>query len=106
STAHRPSEIAQHLREYKLPTLVLVALQSPRAIRRKLWRYLTTWETIQAPINGNDLRKLGYKPGPQYREILDALLAATLDGMIQDEGDAQAFLVKNYPRPSHSQFKP
>ncbi|HEY9598288.1 MAG TPA: CBS domain-containing protein [Cyanophyceae cyanobacterium] len=105
STAHRPSEIVQQLREYKLPTLVLVALHSPRAIRRKLWRYLTTWATIQAPINGNDLRKLGYKPGPQYREILDALLAATLDGMIQDEADAQAFLVKNYPRPSHSQLK-
>lgn len=100
-TAQRPSEIVQQLREYKLPTLVLVALQSPRVVRRKLWQYLTTWATIQAPINGNDLRKLGYKPGPQYREILEALLAARLDGMIQDEAEAKAFLVKYYPFPSN-----
>ncbi|GAB4205224.1 MAG: CBS domain-containing protein [Coleofasciculaceae cyanobacterium] len=96
-TAKLPSEVVRLLRQYKLPTLVLVAIRTPRAIRRTLWKYLTTWADIQAPLNGNDLKKLGYKPGPQYREMLDALLAATLDGIIQDEADARAFLAKHYP---------
>jgi tRNA nucleotidyltransferase (CCA-adding enzyme) len=99
-TAKLPSEVVGLLRQYKLPTLVLVAIRTPRAIRRTLWKYLTTWADIQAPLNGNDLKTLGYKPGPQYREMLDALLAATLDGIIQDEADAQAFLAKHYPLPS------
>lgn len=96
----RPSEVVWLLRQYKLPTLVLMAIQAPRSIRRMLWKYLTTWADIQAPLNGNDLKKLGYKPGPQYREMLDKLLAATLDGMIQDEAEAKAFLAKHYPSPS------
>lgn len=96
----RPSEVVWLLRQYKLPTLVLMAIQAPRIIRRTLWKYLTTWADIQAPLNGNDLKKLGYKPGPQYREMLDKLLAATLDGMIQNEAEAKAFLAKNYPSPS------
>jgi tRNA nucleotidyltransferase (CCA-adding enzyme) len=75
----------------------LLAVQSPRAVRRKIWQYLTTWANVQAPLNGNDLKQLGYKPGPQYREILDALLAATLDRVIQDKSDAKAFLAEHYP---------
>lgn len=98
-TAKLPSEVVGLLRQYKLPTLVLIAIRAPRAIRRTLWKYLTTWADIQAPLNGNDLKKLGYKPGPQYREMLDAILAATLDGIIQDEADAHAFLAKHYPLP-------
>jgi tRNA nucleotidyltransferase (CCA-adding enzyme) len=86
------------LRQYKLPTLVLIAVHSSRAIRRKLWHYFTNLATVQAPLNGNDLKRLGYKPGPDYREMLDALLAATLDGVIQNEADAKMFLTKHYPR--------
>jgi tRNA nucleotidyltransferase (CCA-adding enzyme) len=93
----RPSEVVRLLSSYKLPTLVLLAVQSPRAVRRKIWQYLTTWANVQAPLNGNDLKQLGYKPGPQYREILDALLAATLDRVIQDKSDAKAFLAEHYP---------
>lgn len=94
---NRKSEIVQLLRQYKLPTLALIAIHSPRAIRRPIWKYFTTWAEVQAPINGNDLKQLCYKPGPQYREILDAILAATLDGVIQDKADAIAFLAEHYP---------
>ncbi|MEQ8963080.1 MAG: CBS domain-containing protein, partial [Coleofasciculus sp. C2-GNP5-27] len=94
----RPSEVVWLLRQYKLPTLVLIAVHSSRAIRRKLWHYFTNLATVQAPLNGNDLKRLGYKPGPDYKEILDVLLAATLDGVIRDEADAKAFLEQHYPR--------
>jgi tRNA nucleotidyltransferase (CCA-adding enzyme) len=97
--AKLPSEVVWLLRQYKLPTLVLIAIRTSRAIRRTLWKYLTTWADIQAPLNGNDLKKLGYKPGPQYREMLDALLAAMLDGVIQHEIEAKVFLAKHYPLP-------
>jgi len=91
------SEIVELLRPYKLPTLVLLALQSPRAVRRKLWQYFSNLADVQAPLNGNDLKQLGYQPGPQYRQILDVLLAATLDRVIHDRTEAIAFLAKNYP---------
>jgi tRNA nucleotidyltransferase (CCA-adding enzyme) len=96
-TCQRRSEVVQLLRSYKLPSLVLIAVQSPRTIRRKIWQYLTTWANMQAPLDGNTLKQLGYKPGPQYRQILDELLAATLDQVIQNEADAKAFLAEHYP---------
>ncbi|HBB35606.1 MAG TPA: poly(A) polymerase [Cyanobacteria bacterium UBA8803] len=92
----RPSEIVQLLRHYDRLMLALMAVQSPRWLRHKLWHYLTTLATVQAPLNGNDLKQLGYKPGPLFREILEALLEATLDGLIKDEAEAKAFLAAHY----------
>ncbi|WP_293018938.1 MULTISPECIES: CBS domain-containing protein [unclassified Moorena] len=97
TTCQLNSQIVHMLREYKLPTLVLIGVYSPRAIRRKIWQYLTTWRHVKPPLDGNDLRTLGYKPGAQYREILDALLDATLDRVIQDQAEAKAFLAIHYP---------
>ncbi len=92
-----PSQAAQLLRRYDLPTQILIALQSPRFIRRQIWQYITRWANVQSPLNGSDLKALGYQPGPQYRQILERLLAATLDGVISDRASAEAFLAKNYP---------
>jgi tRNA nucleotidyltransferase (CCA-adding enzyme) len=72
-------------------------VQSPRNIRRKIWQYLSHGANVQPLLNGDDLRQLGYKPGPQYRQILDTLLAATLDQVIQNKSEAQAFLAEHYP---------
>ncbi|MGJ5676125.1 MAG: CBS domain-containing protein [Nostochopsis sp.] len=91
-----PSQVVKLLRSYDLPTLILVALHSSRPIRKQIWHYLTVWADIQPILNGNDLKKLGYKPGPQYRQMLDDLLAATLDGKICDRTSAEEFLNINY----------
>jgi tRNA nucleotidyltransferase (CCA-adding enzyme) len=94
----RPSQAVHLLRKYDLPTLILIALQSPRSLRRQTWHYLTVWANIQPILNGNDLKELGYKPGPQYRQMLDDLLAATLDKVVRNRTEAEAFLTKNYPK--------
>jgi len=94
----RPSQVVQLLRKYDLPMLILIALQSPRSLRRQIWHYLTVWANIQPILNGNDLKKLGYKPGPQYRQMLDDILAATLDQVINNKTEAAAFLTTNYPQ--------
>ncbi len=94
---HLPSQVVQRLRRYDLPTLILIAVQSPRSIRRQIWQYLTIWANVQPPLNGNTLKSLGYKPGPKFKQILSALLAATLDGVISDRADIDAFLAQHYP---------
>ena len=91
------SEVVKLLRKYDLPMLIFVALQSPRSLRRKIWYYLTVLSNIEASLNGNDLKKMGYKPGPQYKLILDDLLTATLDKEVTDKSSAEEFLEKNYP---------
>ncbi len=102
SKCDRKSEIVRSLRRYDLPTLILIAVQSPRDVRRKIWLYLTDWRNVKAPLNGNDLKALGYKPGPQYSKMLDDLLAATLDGaeVVCDRASAEAFLAEHFPNPA------
>jgi tRNA nucleotidyltransferase (CCA-adding enzyme) len=94
----KPSQAVQLLRQYDLPMLILIALQSPRSVRSQIWRYLTTWANVQPPLNGHDLKQLGYKPGPQYRQILEQLLAAKLDGLVSDRASAEKFLAEHYPQ--------
>ncbi|NJL61767.1 MAG: CBS domain-containing protein [Methylacidiphilales bacterium] len=97
STSQPDSQAVQLLRQYELPTLILIAVQTQRKIRRQIWYYFTELRHIQAPLDGNDLRKIGYKPGPLFRQMLDDLLAATLDGEIKDKADAERFLKNKYP---------
>ena len=94
----RVSQIVQLLRHSDLQMLILVAIRCHQsiAIRRQIWRYLTAWAQVKPILAGDDLRKLGYKPGPQYRQMLDNLLAATLDGAVRDRVSAEAFILQNY----------
>ncbi len=96
----RVSQIAQLLRQFDLQMLMLIAARcrsvsrtNSIAIRRHIWQYLTIWAHVKPVLNGDDLRRLGYKPGAQYREILDRLLDATLDRVVTDKASAEAFLL-------------
>ena len=91
------SQIVKLLRHYDLPVLILIALRSRRKIRQHIWHYATVLANIQPILNGNDLKKLGYKPGPKYKQILDDVLSATLDGEITNKTEAKEFLAKRYP---------
>jgi tRNA nucleotidyltransferase (CCA-adding enzyme) len=94
---HRISEIVQLLKQYDLAMLILIGIRAEMpVIRRQIWQYLTIWAQIRPILTGDDLRKLGYKPGPQYRQMLDNLLTATLDGEVLDRSSAKAFIRHNY----------
>ncbi|MFZ9737389.1 MAG: CBS domain-containing protein [Prochlorotrichaceae cyanobacterium] len=81
----KPSTLVQCLRPYKVPTLILLALKiDDRQVRRSLWKYLTYWRWVKSPITGTDLKDLGYKPGKQFKVILDQVLMAYLDGELGD----------------------
>ncbi|HEY9760874.1 MAG TPA: CBS domain-containing protein [Trichocoleus sp.] len=92
-----PSKIVKRLQPADLGMLLLVSARHPRPLGQIIWRYLTQWALVKPPLNGNDLKTLGYKPGPHYREMLETLLAATLDGEVTHREAAIAFLASRYP---------
>jgi tRNA nucleotidyltransferase (CCA-adding enzyme) len=93
----RPSQIVQVLNHYDLPTLTLLGVTNARTMRKVLWRYLICWAGVKPPLDGNDLKTLGYKAGKQFKPMLDALRAATLDGEVGDRATAEAFLQDHFP---------
>jgi tRNA nucleotidyltransferase (CCA-adding enzyme) len=99
STFQPVSQVVKLLQQYDLETLILVAVKCRNIlpIRRQIWQYLTIWLQTQPLLNGNDLQKMGYKPGPQYRQMLDDLLMATLDRLVIDRSTAEEFIRSRFP---------
>jgi tRNA nucleotidyltransferase (CCA-adding enzyme) len=93
-TYDRPSQSVKLLRQYDRSTLILIAVRSDRALSRQIWRYLTVWMHVRPLLTGKDLQQLGFKPGAQFRQILDELTIATLDGEISDRAAAEAFVTR------------
>ena len=59
-----------------------------------LFTYLSKWVHIQPKTTGDDLRKRGLEPSPEYSRILQALRSAWLDGNIQSVPEEKALLEK------------
>ena len=93
-----PSQVVWLLREYDLGMLILIIVQCDRWMRRQIWQYLTQWANVKPVFNGNDLKLMGYKPGRQFKLMLDDILAATLDGKVSDRSEAEKFLAQYYPQ--------
>lgn len=57
-----------------------------------LTRYEESWQHLKPSIDGDTLKQLGLRPGPQFGIILTALKAAWLDGKITDVESERRFL--------------
>ncbi len=55
-------------------------------------------EEVRPPrlITGDDLKELGFRPGPRFKEILRAIEDAQLNGKIQTREGAVAFIEEAY----------
>jgi tRNA nucleotidyltransferase (CCA-adding enzyme) len=91
------SQIVVRLKPYDLPLLIELAAGAAVPVRRQIWRYLTHWQAVKPLLTGNDLIQLGYQRGPQFKAILDAVLVATLDDVIQTETEAIAWVGTHFP---------
>lgn len=94
---HYPSQITSFLRQFKTPTLVTVGARAPAAIRQIIWQYLHEWARVRPLLDGNDLKALGYKPGPQFKEILASILAATLDNRVNSREEVETTILNSCP---------
>jgi tRNA nucleotidyltransferase (CCA-adding enzyme) len=94
STEISTGKIVRLLQPYDPILLLLIAIIAEPQLSSIVQQYLTTWIHIKPPIDGRDLKALGYKPGKQYQQILDTVLIATLDGIITDRDSAIEFVKK------------
>ncbi|MCS6814790.1 MAG: hypothetical protein NZ772_14645 [Cyanobacteria bacterium] len=100
----RPSQVVHLLKPYNTATLVIVGVYSDQSVRKQIWRYLSYWRFITSPLDGSDLQALGYQPGKQFRQMLEELVVAVLDGTINADSpeeqrhQAEQFLSARYTR--------
>lgn len=94
----RPSEIYwlfQGLSHEGL--LYVMAVCRNKAGKRAVSLYVTQLRHVKSQVQGSDLKRMGYPPGPRYQTMLNHLLELTLDGKLRSRKDEVALLKKEYP---------
>jgi tRNA nucleotidyltransferase (CCA-adding enzyme) len=76
--------------------LYMMASTTHKSIKRALSNYITQLRSTTILLDGNYLKEIGFKPGPIYREILDRLLDARLNGEVKTLLDEVEFVRKNW----------
>jgi len=89
----KPSEISERLR--KIPRVsiyaVYLATDSP-VLREKLKSFVMYWEKITPLTDGHVLCGLGLPPGPVFKEIINQLRSAWIDGEVKNNEEETALL--------------
>lgn len=110
--AEKKAEILEVLSDPDTPNSVLVKLlgrfstegvvclashSDKPAVFDNVSYYLRSLRFVTSPLSGNDLIKMGYRPGPEFKRILSWLLDEYLDGNIQNRRQAEEAVLKAYP---------
>jgi tRNA nucleotidyltransferase (CCA-adding enzyme) len=77
--------------------LYLMAIARKNHIKRYISNYVSNLRQIKPKTTGKKLAKLGYTPGPLFKEILNDLTSARLDNLVQTEQEEVAFIKENFP---------
>jgi tRNA nucleotidyltransferase (CCA-adding enzyme) len=91
----KPSRVYRLLHGHSQPaiTAFCIALDSPTA-RDNVRLYLDRLRWVRTHIRGDFLKKERIPPGPVYRQILDKLLYARLDGKVRTASEEEAMAKK------------
>jgi len=84
----KPAETYRLLSGLSDETLLgLMAKSKGESVKRQVSAFLTTYQHVKPVLTGVDLKAMGLKPGPQYKNILDRLLDARLNGDVKTESE-------------------
>jgi len=91
----KPSRVYRLLHDYSPRAIMAfaIALDSPTA-RDNVLLYLNRLRWVRPHVRGKFLKKEGIPPGPVYRQILDKLLYARLDGQVRTAAEEEAMAKK------------
>jgi tRNA nucleotidyltransferase (CCA-adding enzyme) len=94
-----PSQVYRWLVQASLEVaLTLMARIERDEVRKAIGDFLTMSRRVRPMLRGDDLRALGLQPGPLYRDILNSLLYARLDGHVQTRDDELRFVRRRFAR--------
>lgn len=72
--------------------LYMMVCARSRRVKRAISHYVTKLRHVTISVTGKDLMARDLKPGPVYRDIIQAVLNAKLNGMLQTREDELAFV--------------
>jgi tRNA nucleotidyltransferase (CCA-adding enzyme) len=76
--------------------LYMMAKANNERIKRMISNYFTRLKGTEIMLKGSDLKGMGFKPGPLYKEIFDSLLKAKLSHLISSKDDEVEFVRETF----------
>ena len=76
--------------------LYLITIARKKHIKKAVSMFVTTLKNTKPMISGNDLKKMGFSPGPLYKTIINFIIGAQLDGQIHSKEDALTLVKDKY----------
>jgi tRNA nucleotidyltransferase (CCA-adding enzyme) len=95
--ARKPYEIYKALEGMDTEAVLYLMAISPERVRKKVSLYLMVLKDTRIELTGKDLIRMGYEPGPLFKEILESLLKARLNQEVKSLEDEMAYVAANYP---------
>ncbi len=74
--------------------LYMMATAKDEKIKKLISYFYTQLKDTKVYVKGKDLIELGLKPGPVFRKLIQAVLNAKLDGLVETKEDEIKFIVK------------
>ncbi len=90
------SQIVRILQGQETEFLLYAMALSKGDARQAISRYITELSRVKPEITGDDLKRLGFTPGPLYRNILESLREERLDGRIHSKEQELEFVKKKF----------
>ena len=78
--------------------LYMMAKAHNEKIKRIISNYFTKLKGTKVMLKGKDLKGMGFKPGPLYKEIFDSLLKARLSNVISTKDEEAEFVKEMFGR--------
>ena len=86
--------------------LFLAARARSERVRQRVGRFVRSLRFLEPPLTGEDLRGLGYEPGPEYRRILEWLRDERLEGRLVTAEPAREAVLARFPLPQPESAQP
>ena len=94
----KPSEIYWLLGDLDNEGLLyLMTIARKRYIQQAVSLFVTTLRKVTPMVSGDELKAMGYIPGPQFRAMRNHLIEMQLDGEVTAHEQALAFIRTTYP---------
>jgi tRNA nucleotidyltransferase (CCA-adding enzyme) len=78
--------------------LYIMAIARKNQVKKAVSLYVTSLRHVEAGLSGNELKQLGYQPGPQFKKILKYLKNLQLDNLNIGPEEAVELVKKKFPR--------
>ncbi len=91
------SILYKYLRSFPIEVLLYVMAKTTRKyVQKGISHYITHLRFTEVLLTGTDLKELGLPPGKMYKQVLDSLLMARLDGKLMSRDDELSFVREKF----------